>query len=298
MKTWELDRVNDEKFALKKTNTTLKQNVESLAEEEERMKQLAKNQSLVITQLRKKAKETNTTVSKGEKKVSFDENALATKDIDKKLEKFTSNILEQVTHIVETKLSVLTKLENIPQEITDNCNSFKAALTKTNPRDELKLVMTESKNDELLQQRERKLRSCNIIIHGVEEEKENSTETDEQFVTEFLSALGVNQEPKSTVRLGRAENNKRRPLRLTMNTDEEKDTVMARLPNLKNAEDKLKMISVTYYYTVDEINEIKTWVEKAKKKNEKETGDVVSKVRGTPKNGLRLAKFPKRTPRV
>ena len=298
MKTWELDRVNDEKFALKKTNTTLKQNVESLAEEEERMKQLAKNQSLVITQLRKKAKETNTTVSKGEKKVSFDENALATKDIDKKLEKFTSNILEQVTHIVETKLSVLTKLENIPQEITDNCNSFKAALTKTNPRDELKLVMTESKNDELLQQRERKLRSCNIIIHGVEEEKENSTETDEQFVTEFLSALGVNQEPKSTVRLGRAENNKRRPLRLTMNTDEEKDTVMARLPNLKNAEDKLKMISVTDDYTVDERNEIKTWVEKAKKKNEKETGDVVWKVRGTPKNGLRLAKFPKRTPRV
>ena len=83
-----------------------------------------------------------------------------------------------------------------------------------------------------------------------------------------------------------------------MNKEEEKNLIMARLSNLKNAEESIKKVSVTDDYTVDERNEIRAWVEKAKKKNEDETDDVVWKVRGTPKNGLRLARFAKQTPRV
>ena len=135
--------------------------------------------------------------------------------------------------------------------------------------------MVESKNDELVQQRERKLRSCNIIIHGVEDPKEEGAESDKNFIKEFFGVLGLDYEPKSTTRLGSAANNKRRPLRLTMNTEEEKNKIMARIPNLKNADDTLKNISVTDDYTVDERNEIKSWVEKAKKRNEVETDEVV-----------------------
>ena len=56
--------------------------------------------------------------------------------------------------------------------------------------------MVESKNDELVQQRERKLRSCNIIIHGVEDPKEEGAESDKNFIKEFFGVLGVDYETK------------------------------------------------------------------------------------------------------
>ena len=232
LKSWELSRVNDERITLKKDNVTLKQNIACFTEEEDKMKQNAKNQGLLIAELRKQVKATATKKS-DEKSVSFDENELVLKTIDNKLEKLTTSLLESVTEMVDTKLSVLTKLETIPQEISENCNTFKEALTNKMPRNEFKSAITETKNDELVQLRERRLRSCNIIIHGVAEQKENSAGHDEQFIKDFLGALGVDHQPKAMTRLGNADNNSRRPLRITMKKEEEKVLIMARLPNLK-----------------------------------------------------------------
>ena len=157
----------------------------------------------------------------------------------------------------------------------------------------MKAIITEARNDQLVQDRDRNLRSSNVIIHGVKEEIENGKEKDDEFVTAFLGALGIDINPESTVRLGKSDHNRIRPLKLKMKTEEEKDAVMARLPNLKNAEDKFKKISVTDDYTVDERNEIRKWVDKAKEQNRDDNSDVIWKVRGTPKNGMRLVKFSK-----
>ena len=218
LKSWELDRVNDERTGLKKDNTTLKKNIASLTEEEEKLKLTAHNQKVIISQLRKEIKETGAAATKKikDKGISFDENALVSKEIDKKLENFSTSLLESVTKLVDTKLGALTTLTTIPQEISENCNTFKEVLTRNVPREEIKSVMMESKNDELVQQRERKLRSCNIIIHGVEDQKEEGAESDKKFISEFFGVLGLDYEPKSTTRLGSATNNKGRPLRLTM----------------------------------------------------------------------------------
>lgn len=71
---------------------------------------------------------------------------------------------------------------------------------------------------------------------------------------------------------------------------------MSKLTNLKNAENKYKNLSITEDYTMEEQEEIKKWVEKAKERNQEEekTSQYVWRVRGSPKNGLRLTKLLKK----
>ena len=62
--------------------------------------------------------------------------------------------------------------------------------------------------------------------------------------------------------------NKKRPIKLIMNNEEEKDNIMSKLTNLKNAEDKFRRLSITDNYTQDERQEIKERVGKAELKNQ------------------------------
>lgn len=68
---------------------------------------------------------------------------------------------------------------------------------------------------------------------------------------------------------------------------------MSRLSNLKNAEDKYKFISVKDDYTIKEREIIKQWHQDAEERNKKEN-TTMWKVRGDPKNGLRLVKVNKK----
>ena len=69
---------------------------------------------------------------------------------------------------------------------------------------------------------------------------------------EFIEKLGLHLIPETIMRLGKTDSNKVRPMKLKFKSENDKDHVMARLPNLKNAEDNLKQISVIDNYTVEE----------------------------------------------
>ena len=127
------------------------------------------------------------------------------------------------------------------------------------------------------------------------EEIENGKEKDVEFVTAFVGKLGIKSKPSSNVQLGNFDPNKTRPLQLKMSSEAEKEHIMSRLPNLKNAEDRFRIVSVAEDYTVEEINKIKKYVEKEKEQNRNETRDIIWKVSGTPKNGLEIKQFPKRS---
>ena len=155
--------------------------------------------------------------------------------------------------------------------------------------------MNENRNDQLVQETERKMRAKNIIIHGVNEAADGKrVEEEREFVSAFLREIGIGNLPESIVRLGKPDQNKIRPLKLTVMNETEKEGIMSRLSNLKNAEEKFKKISVTEDYTIEERHEIKKWVEKAKEQNQNETSNIIWKVRSNPKNGMRLVRFTKR----
>ena len=163
-------------------------------------------------------------------------------------------------------------------------NSF-AAVIKTN------------KNDDLIQERERERRSANVIIYGISEisaDNQNiAKEHDEKFVHSLLGTIGVTSLPKHIIRLDKPIAGKTRHVKLVMTNSRDKDNIMSRLVNLKNAEEIYHKISVRDDYTIEEREMIKEWVKKAAQKNKENTQSW--KVRGTPKNGLRLVKITKRS---
>ena len=67
---------------------------------------------------------------------------------------------------------------------------------------------------------------------------------------------------------------------------------MGNLNQLKGTEDVFGRISITEDYTELEREEIKSWVNKAKDMSTKDQ-EHLYKVRGTPKNGLRIIRFPR-----
>ena len=191
--------------------------------------------------------------------------------------------MDQKINCIDKKVEGFVK---IPEKIEENCKTFKEVLRRNIPlstaKETIRTVINDDRNLQLIQNQQRKLRSNNLIIHGVKEENDHS---DEDFVKEFTKDLGTDFQPKLIQRLGTAENNKIRPLRITMNTEEEKDKIMSRLPNLKNSRDRIKKITVTEDYTVEERQEIKKWVVRAKEKTKEENDENITwKVRGTPKN--------------
>ena len=93
------------------------------------------------------------------------------------------------------------------------------------------------------------------------------------------------------MRLGKLDPDGRcRPMKLVMNSVEDKQLVMSRLPNLKSAEDQYRNISIKDDYTPSERELIRYKLNQAREMNERENTNTW-KVRGTPKNGLRIVKI-------
>ena len=92
-------------------------------------------------------------------------------------------------------------------------------------------MLNRNRNDQLVLEAETKRWAQNLIIYGVQEvDAEKQKGNDENFITSFLRVLGVKTAPGSIVRLGKAETNKTRPLKIKLRSETEKDTIMSHLP--------------------------------------------------------------------
>ena len=66
--------------------------------------------------------------------------------------------------------------------------------------------MEETKNAELVEEKEKKLRSKSLIIHGVEESssdnKDDAIKSDDIYINNFIAALKATSTAKSASRIG------------------------------------------------------------------------------------------------
>ena len=304
----EIERITDEWCKEKSVNTQLIKRIEELEEqlnvEKKQRKSKEKEMERVKNKLtRKQCNMANKSTQLSETNNDINEDTSKPYDIDSKFQQFSATILDKVTQIIDDKLSHVgdqfQTIATIPEKLNENYKTFKDVLSQNIPTQHeisnIKELMVEERNEQLVQERERKLRAANIIIHGVNEAPDSqATELDDQeYVTALFQRIGVYTEPENVTRLGKSEESKTRPLKVKLKTETEKELVMARLPNLKNAEDRFRKIRVTDDYTIQEREEIKKWVLKAKEKNVNEKGNFTWRARGTPKNGMRLARFVK-----
>ena len=198
------------------------------------------------------------------------------------------------------------KLQQVLQNKTYADQAKEATQNETNlPKTniDLRVIMNEAKNEERVEERDKAQRLPNIILHGVKEsETENNEEaklSDRNYVQKLFDALGVQTTYKIVVRLGKCDPGKKRPIKLVMNSEEEKNEIMINLRKLKDV-DSFRGLSVTHDYTLAERQQIKEFSQQAKEKNENEPLDskYCWRVRGNPKNWLTLKRLPKSRPAV
>ena len=211
-------------------------------------------------------------------------------DMEKMINKKFDQIEHKFNNIVNNKIK--EKLHD--QEKIQS--SFAETITKNVNEVTIEKAIRESLNNELVQDTERQKREKNIIIHGVVEHREAENENqdqDEIYVTKLLQIIGAHVQPVTIARLGKPNEGKNRPVKLIMESTEDKAQVMSRLINLKNAEELYKSVSIKDDYTYEERDIIKQWMRRADENNRRDnTADW--KVRGSPKNGLRIVKVTKK----
>lgn len=160
----------------------------------------------------------------------------------------------------------------------------------------LREIIKEARNEEQQEDRDKKSRETNIIIHGIPDKKFINQEEEEKWNKEFsnklISDLKITVKKKQTLRLGTFKENNRRPIKVAFATVKDKESVMKNLKNLKGVEGYEKM-SITDDRTKAERELIKSWAIKAKERNAEEPdgSNVIWRVRGSPESGIYLKKF-------
>ena len=215
--------------------------------------------------------------------------------LDKKVTQMESKIEKVIDKKLGDKLNAITtREENGDENDTGQGSTIATSYAKVlEVPAEVRKVLQEVKNDEKVEKSEQEKRSQNFIIHGAEEIGENSEEiqsNDNQYIKDILKKLSVKAEAKSVTRLGQPNEKKMRVLKVVMKTEAEKDSVMANLRKLKGTEEEFGKISVTRDYTSSERDQIKEYTTKAAKQNEEDPTRVY-KVRGDPKNGLKIISY-------
>ena len=155
---------------------------------------------------------------------------------------------------------------------------------------DFRAIKEETKNSELVEEKEKKLHSKNLVIHGVEESssdnKDDAIKFDDVYINNFIAALKLTSTVKSASRIGRQAQDKNQSIKVVMNTEEKRNRILSNLRNLRGIPE-YKTISVA------ERHMIKDWSDKVQEKSP--DSKFVWKVRGSPKNRLQLKRFLKPT---
>ena len=186
-------------------------------------------------------------------------------------------------------------LPNKQEHESNNVPSYAKVVNASNPvNTDLRNIIIAAKNEERVEERNKKLRENNIVVHG-RDDKENNEENDKTFINDMLKEISVGAITATSIkRIGKNESGKSRPFKVTFKSIDEKNKVMSNLKYLKG-KDTYNKISVTDDLTLSERKMIKDYVEKAKQQNKELGADAktIVVVRGSPKNGLYLKEVMK-----
>ena len=103
---------------------------------------------------------------------------------------------------------------------------------------DFRAIIEETKTAELIEEKEKKLRSKNLIIYGVKESssdsKNDAIRSDDIYIDNFIAELMVTSTVKSESRIGVPVQDKNRPIKVVMNTEEVRNRILSNLRNLKD----------------------------------------------------------------
>lgn len=238
--------------------------------------------------------------------------------VAEKLETIGNNLIKTIGENLKKSLtnevrknneSVENKLQQVVEVVEESKTYARAAKINLPINDwnvpsdkkEIRSFVQEVENVKLMETRDRKQRTCNIILHGVTEQESDETghKNDKELIIKLLSTIQKGDILKAHIRLGSRNNDKKRPIKVVLKSESDKKNIMGNLRRLKGIEE-FNGISIKPDYTIAERDQLRQYSEKAKLLNADEPADSgnIWRITGTPKNGLTVRKFRKRAPVV
>ena len=150
----------------------------------------------------------------------------------KHVEKFRENLMKNLLNeLQDSKREMEEKLNHVMIQTKSYIESVQNTSKEKNqtPKGtyiDFRAIMEETKNAEVVEEKEKKLCSKNLIIHGVEESssdnKDDAIKSGDIYVNNFIAALKVTSTVKNASRIGLLVQGKNQPIDVVMNTEEEK----------------------------------------------------------------------------
>ena len=159
-----------------------------------------------------------------------------------------SKIKEKIDATINRKFTEVESYANAVKQLlpaTANDGSPKSHKHNTDgaPQSCFQDIIKEARKVQLDEERDKKIRATNLLIHGVSESSnlETSKREDEEFINSLFHQVEIGYKPKAVLRLGKRNNNSnKRPLKIVMARETEIDEIMSNLYKLKDANDAYK----------------------------------------------------------
>ena len=296
-----IDELSNEEITENATKKRKMQNVESLINTT--IIEDSSNKDIEITALaveNKKLKEQIESRNKENEQVIDHQPMRITEQLEKTIEEKLTRGIQSLKADLEKIISKRYEVQEKPTSSnTEQVLDYSKAIQKTGYQqtatENFRDIARMAKLEELEEENQKRLRQNNIVIHGKKENETTTSGSDEEFVNALLKELCVGAvKAKFMVRIGKIENGKARPLKVTFHNENDKVKVLDNLKQLKG-KSEFGGISIKEDFTISERNLVKEYVQKANEKNQSEPVDseYVWRVRGSPKNRLFLKKVMK-----
>ncbi len=218
---------------------------------------------------------------------------VAVRECCESLMETVSTKLAEMEDKIEKRLAILPKPEDVPGNNDDGtarcwADLFRPVENEPNP-EVTKNIARVAVQEHVKESKDREDRDQNLVIFRVDESKKADPEMRQKDDAKFFDTLckdhlEVGQiQVEKVIRLGKKEDGKSRPMRITLKDKQDKRKIMSRLYRLKDAEQRFNNISVQNDMTQEEREKTKELLAVAKKKNEEEPSEThIYKVRGPP----------------
>jgi len=123
-----------------------------------------------------------------------------------------NNMFEKRFELMEIKMTEMIKKNLTKTQDTNDTIHISYANATNNPKNtnnsNFRNIVVAAKNEELIEEKDKRLRENNIVIHG-KRESENNEDNDKQFVNDMIKDISVGAiTAKSIIRIGKTENEK------------------------------------------------------------------------------------------
>ena len=150
--------------------------------------------------------------------------------IEEKLNNGLTAIKVNVNQLIEEKINTIiepTSIETKLNELRSYANVVGKSQNSNSVPNDFRAMMMANRNEELAEETEKKRRSTNLIIHG----KHESTEAnDKDSVDNLIKDLQISSVViKQVERIGQQSDNKKRPIKVTLKSEEEKDKILNKI---------------------------------------------------------------------